>query len=448
MADLQQYVNVDPAMPDQRRELDVKRVGPIVTLEAKVSPKKAGIPVFFELKAVVAKNIVPSLEEANFSADKLKHLKGRAGGLPGSSTRCARTDATGVARLKIKLSQFGGDEFEVEAYLKDKSGKKKKTLKTEKYVVWRRVYYQVSRFKDGVKGRGRTGVLPEAPKLNWASVEAEFKDRLHDIELIDETTKDLITRRANVMNADIDLQKSAREGYDPKREPLTMRVVMAHQLADSREDWLADLVDVEEGVPVTVTVRYELWVDESMAVNDDWLVEAEWRWDDKDGWKTLDSKYLTLKSLTTFEVNFSHIPKKHFLHFFRNAQLQFKVRYLKGSTNGLSWYNSIWIASENMHHGPRAEGLKQSTTIHETGHFIGMVAAGQSTHYTGKGHQGPHCNTGLSAADKAAVSYSGMSGTCVMFGESATSRLPKFCSVCDPSVRTRQVVLTKMPASW
>lgn len=449
MADLQQYVNVDPTKPDQRKEIVVGRAGREVGLSATVSPKKAGVFVYFELKST-AKNIVPNLEEANFSKDKLKHLKGRIGGLPGTTTRCVRTDSKGVARLTIKLSEFGGDEFEVEAYIKDKSGKKKKPLKSEKYIVWRRVYYQVSRFKGGPKGAGRTGAFPVIDKLDWPKVEAEYKAREHNIELIDETTTDLITRRANVMNAD-DLslfKKSAREGYDPKREPLAMRVVLVNQIANYVEGWHSDIVKVEENTPVIVVASRRLWVDESLPRTEDWAVEAKWRRDETDGWKPLERKYLQRTAPNTFSINFQEIPKKNFFDWFRKAQVRLNLRYLKSSKNGRSWYNTIWLAAENMHEGARSPTDKQQTAIHETGHFIGMVPVGQSTQYVDHGHNGGHCSTGLSAADKALPDYGGLSGTCVMFGENATTRKEQFCAICDKSVRTRKVILSAMPASW
>jgi hypothetical protein len=268
--------------------------------------------------------------------------------------------------------------------------------------------------------------------------------------MIDETTTDLITRRANVVNTEDDsvLQKSAREGYDPKREPLAMRVVLVNQLASNVEGWHSDIVNVEENAAVTVTARRILWVDESLPRTEDWALEAQWRRDEHDGWKTLERKYLQRTAPNKFIINFREIPKKGFFDWFRKAQVRLKLRYLDSSTNGLSWCNAIWLAAENMHKGARSATDKQQTTIHETGHFIGMVPAGQSTHYVGHGHQGGHCSTGLSAAQKALPKYGGLPGTCVMFGENATTRKEQFCTICDDSVRTRKVVLSTMPASW
>lgn len=74
--------------------------------------------------------------------------------------------------------------------------------------------------------------------------------------------------------------------------------------------------------------------------------------------------------------------------------------------------------------------------IHEMGHKLGMVADGTgklpdktTTHYTQKGHLGPHCHEGLPVK----ASYSSDKGTCVMFG--ATSAITAFCSNCEPAVK-------------
>jgi hypothetical protein len=101
-----------------------------------------------------------------------------------------------------------------------------------------------------------------------------------------------------------------------------------------------------------------------------------------------------------------------------------------------------------MHSGPRPDAQKQATTIHEAGHFIGMVSDLQTSHYVDHGHNGPHCSTGLTAAELAQDSYRGQNGTCVMFGESARSRQPKFCAACDRSVREATIrVMNNMPSS-
>jgi type VI secretion system secreted protein VgrG len=64
------------------------------------------------------------------------------------------------------------------------------------------------------------------------------------------------------------------------------------------------------------------------------------------------------------------------------------------------------------------------------GHKVGMVPDGTTldatpNQYTGKGHVGSHCHTGLAVL----ATYSGVDGsTCVMFG--ATNGLSAFCADC------------------
>ena len=451
MADYKQYVNLDPSSKDQLKDVVKRRAGKEIWVKAKLNKKIAGVPVVFEIKSG-KDNVIKSLDSTNLSAAQRKELaklRKSTPGLenPGSSKRRIMTDKNGAAVVKFVLSDFGGDEFEIKAYLKAK--KKNTELLSDKYIVWRRIYYQVSRFKDGPKGAGRTGTLPAIPNFDWSPVKKELKERMHNIELVDDSSKDLITRRCNVLEKDEDLKKSAREGYDNKREPVTLRTVLVNMIAYSKPKQLTT-VTVSENDPITLTLAESLWKDESLPDKGDFVIDALWRHTSGSdtGWKALDKAHVEMVNHNKIKIHFDKIPKRHFLHFFRKAQVKIKVRLLKSSINGLSWYNTIWIAHENMHSGTRPLKEKLATTIHETGHFIGMVPAGQTTHYTGHGHKGGHCTTGLSATDKAKTEYWGLSGTCVMFGESATGRKNEFCAKCDPSVRKAKIVLDKMPAGW
>ncbi len=448
MATLRQYVNLDPGLPDELKEIKPLRAGRKLRLVARISPVSEGVPVVFEMK-VGGKNVSPSLDEANFSKKEQQHLKKKIGSMPGFARRRSTTDKQGKARATFTLSEFGGDEFEVSAYIGGKKGKKK--LLADKFVVWRRFYYQVSSFKSGPKGAGRGGgALAAISTFPMGTVKKEFEDRLHNIEMIDESKTPSITRRCNVLVDDKDYKKSAREGYDDKREPLSMRMVLVNMIAVNKDGYLANLITVKEGLPVEVQLRKRLWFDESLPEKEDWLIEAEWRWDEKSSWKDLDKAYLKAKNEHTIVINFQDIPKKHFLHFFRKAQIRLKLRYLSSSTNGVSWYNAVWIANTAMHRADYSDALKQMVTVHEAGHFIDMVPPTQSTHYVGHGHQGPHCSQGLSALEKALQKYWGLHGTCVMFGECGESSVKynKFCADCDESVRTRKVRLDRMPQGW
>lgn len=452
MADLKQYVNVDPTKADERKDIAADRAGRTIKVVAEVSPKKKDVTVCFEIE-LGADNVVKSLDEANFSSEELKFLKKKKLTLPGfvmpgKAKRRARTNDQGKAELELLLSEHGGDEFEVKAYIPKKGGGKGPELKSDKYIVWRRVYFQTSRFKSGPKGANRTGTLVEIPALAMGPVSTEYTARKHNIELVDDGGTDLITRRCNVLEDDEHYKKSAKEGYDPKREPLAMRLVHVAQIASSAVAEIEFPV-VHEGTQIEKQTPYYLWKDESLALGADWFVKAQWRRTEGDlTWKDLDRAYVTSDGISKIQILFQNIPKTGVFDWFRKARVKVTYRHLKGSTNGVSWYNAIWLAHENMHSGLRGDPAKQQTMIHEVGHFVGLVPAAQSTQYTGKDHQGGHCSTGIPGGELGDASYRGKSGTCVMFGENGAQRQGTFCATCDPSVRTAKVRIQTMPGDW
>jgi hypothetical protein len=428
---------------------------------AKLNKKQGGIPVVFEIKAGSDNSY---LHVANYSKKHLAYIKKSLGGLntAGRAKRRVATDDNGEAKIEFILSFFGGDEFEVKVYVPKRGGQKGKELLTNKYVTWRRIYYQVSRFQAGKLGAGQKGSLPEIPHIDWVSVEKEYaaEDRKHHIELVRENGKDLIPRYANVLDADNspdDLKHAALDGYDPLRVPVTMRCVLVNMIGSMKEDDQKVKITANRG-PVYIQTRKRIWSDPSLSRGQDCVISAHWRFaDGKDTQtKRFDLRYFEGVAPKTLVVHFEEIPENLYKATFGDKPvkivLELKLRILARSTNGLSWYNGIWIANENMHSGKRPEDQKQSTTIHEAGHFIGMVSDRQKTHYVGHGHQGPHCSTGLSPTELALPEYRGLSGTCVMFGESAASRKPKFCNHCDKSVREASVRvpynMPMNPASW
>jgi hypothetical protein len=163
-------------------------------------------------------------------------------------------------------------------------------------------------------------------------------------------------------------------------------------------------------------------------------------------WQPLDFKCLRATGPRSFEVKIDHLPvssrssEKYLPFARRRAKVRVVYRFLKDSTLGLAGGNTIWIAHECMYGRPLSHDSKIKTAIHEAGHFIGMVREEQPGRYVGHDHVGGHCSTGLSAADLAKSSYRGLNGTCVMFGEGASSVRKEFCSRCDPSVRALKVL--------
>ena len=436
MADIKQYVNLDPTKSKQLDGLDKARAGKTVLLAATVSPKKAGIPIAFEI-TYGAKNCV-----------RPGHVE----------RRIATTKDDGKATLTYELSEYGGDEFAVKASLA-LGPRKGQALSSNKYIVWRRLYYQMSRFKAGTPGKGQPGgSVPEVPAYDISPVGTELAAREHNIELVDKTTTAQIERYASVMTHDNDskaYKKSGKDSYDKALEPVALRVVIVNQLATAATEKITKL-NVANSASVVVTLPVNTWKDLTQAKEADWLVEGQWRFNGDSDWQSIPSKWITrtAPNKASIDLDGAELGASGMWWWRKEADRTRKVdvrltyRYASGSTNGSSWYNAIWLASEIMNRGARTADAMKDTAVHEIGHFIGMVATAQSTHYIEHGHKGGHCTTGLSTTDKAKASYKGLAGTCIMFGESAPSRLPKFCPICDPFVRTRSVKRTGMPGSW
>lgn len=441
MAIKKQYVNLDPTRPEQLKEIPAARAGSQLKLVATVNKKRSGVTVMFELKSG-AGNQVPNLDGRNFSAKQIGKLPGL--GSRAKVERRVLTNNKGKAEITFFLSEYGGDEFDVRAWIPGKGGKQ---LFSDKYIVWKRFYYQVSRFDVGAAHASRGGaVLPAIPALGLDPVLAEFTARNHNIEIIKDPAPDLIPGRAEIADRPV-RTAAAAQGYTRTREPLSMRVVHVRQIATNATTQRT-FEGFTEGVLKQIDLGAAPWIDESLSLNTDWLVTAEWAWTSGDmfgSWKPLAGvNHFVVAGGSAVNVTFPVMPARGW-YTDRNLRLRLTYRYLNGSTNGMQWYNSVWLASENMGLGARTVPAKEQTAIHEIGHFIGMAAARQSTHYVDHGHQGSHCSKGLSVTDKALTSYGGMNGTCVMFGENAATRTGQFCAVCDASVCAADIDIPRMP---
>ncbi|MDH5571728.1 MAG: hypothetical protein OEY89_08185 [Gammaproteobacteria bacterium] len=453
MSEIKQYVNLDSSRPSELKEIKPERAGKVIRVSAKINKKHSGVPVVFEIKSG-ANNVYPSLDRSNFSSQELKQLNQVRSLLPGlqapmSSKRKVLTNAEGVAEIDFTLSEFGGDEFEVKAYLYKPGGVKGKELVSEKYVVWRRIYYQVGRFKAGTIGASRNGSLPEVPNFNWQPVKDEFEARGHNIELVDDSRTDLVARHKNILETVDpydDLNYSVNEGYEAEREPVSLRVILCNMIAEPRFEVCERSIFLEKKT-IDISVKNDtLWRDDSLPIGLDCIISATIQFHENDTPRPINGIYIygvgpstirirfDLMEQSVFEASFGKTPTK--------ARLTFKIKVLDGSINGLSWYNAVWLA-HNFMHGKRPytpEG-KQTTAIHEIGHFIDMVNPQQNTWYKEHGHTGDHCSTGISKVDLIKDDYSGLNGTCVMFGEGdpLTTAVNKFCIECDPSLKISSV---------
>jgi len=463
MAEIKQYVNLDPTNPDELKDIKPERAGRIINVTAKLNKKKEGVTIVFEI--VSGKdNVYPSLDKANFSNEELKGLYKIRKFLPGlklpmSAKRKVITDDEGKADMSFTLSNFGGDEFEVKAYVLKSGNKRGKEVILGKYIVWRRIYYQVSRFKAGTVGANWKGTLPEIPNIPWDPIKKEYTSKKRNIELVDDSKTDLITRYKNIlvsMDPYNDLKKSVKEGYDAKREPVSMRVVLANMIADHKTTLINKHIVIERKPKTLSITSGQLWKDSSLDLGKDCVLDAYVQYNENDAYRPIKNTFIYAETDKKITIRFDLIEQSVYEASFGKkpvmAKITLRLRLLDGSTNGLSWYNAIWLAHNSMHDNtPYSNEGKQSTAIHEIGHFVDMVDTNQETWYDEHGHTGDHCSTGLSIAEKKLTEYTGLNGTCVMFGEGdgRASKITNFCEVCDPSVRKSKVRIThNMPNNW
>lgn len=429
MAVIKQYVNLDRTKSAQLGGLDKARAGKAVTFDAVVTPKKAGVAVTFEITRG-AENVLKPGEKKSL---------------------VATTDKEGKAKLEFVVTEHGGDEFVVTASVLTgpKNNRQKHELSSDTYVVWRRIYYQMSRFKAGNPGHGQPrGSLPEIPALDLSAALTEFAARSHNIELVDRSDQPLITHRGTLITSEsssLSYKLAAEEGYNAALEPVTVRIVLIDRLGEKRTE-----SHTESDVPTAAKESFEvagtLFKDPTLAKDKDWLVEVAWRFHGTDAFAPLEPRFITSTDDDRMvEVDFPGAAIATGDNAGRHVDVMVTYRVLASASNGSSWYNVVCLATRQQDDTIRSATELSKTVMHELGHFLNMVPLGQSTHYTEHGHQGRHCFTGLSEGQIEGANYGARPGTCVMYGEAGNKRLAEFCATCDPSLRASTAQREGMP---
>jgi hypothetical protein len=427
MADIKQYVNLDPENATQLDGLDKARAGTRVVFEAKLTEKKEGVAVEF----VIVRGDNNLFE-------------------PGGVTkRTTSTNKEGKALLPFDLTENGGDEFYVKSSIPH--GKSTKVLGSDTYIVWRRLYYQMSRFKAGKPGANQPpDSIPELPAFDLDAVKAELVARAHNIELVDKSSKPLIKRHANVLTRDNNskvLKTAVLDGYDPALVPVTLRILIVNQIAEVATE-SATVYGIPPAGREDMYIDKRLFQDLTYDKDADWFVEASWRLSDPPDspFKPLGLKYFDREPSGRVYVDFTHgAPWK--LEDAADVDVKLTYRYASGFCNGTSLCNSVSIASKTSSGANRTAADMTDTAVHEIGHFAGMVPVGQTTYYMLHGHNGNHCSTGLSEGELGRAHYTALNGTCIMYGEGGGVRRSVFCEACDPSLRASDVQRGGVPKS-
>lgn len=444
---IRQYVNVDPASASERgvgtpHEIPKARAGRVVRVEAQVSPKKAGVLVEFRLEAG-GSNLEPGVAAENLTGAEraqLAQIRKLLPGLqnPGVLKRKAATDAEGKAAVDIFVSGFGKDTFKVKAAIVKPDGGKGGELGEVELEVWKRFYADTARLDAAKVAPGRSGgVLPAVSALDPALVVSELEKL--GIEMVDDSQCAVIPRVLNVMrsNVDADFGATARAKYQERRGAVGVRVVHVFDITKPAEAYLRRPFKASKApdAKLRVPTPSPLYRDQSKPHRTDWLLWAA-VYDPKvrgpDGKRVLrrvPDRCVTAKGPQLLEAELGAFVDREGLD---GQALVLVVKYVEvaGSYNGMQWGRAVWVASHYTQGADRPARDRQGTLVHELGHYVELTSPLQKTHYTGRDHQGPHCNEGLSAVDKAKQHYAGLGGSCVLFGEGHAARSTSFCAEC------------------
>lgn len=446
MANIQQWVNIDPNDNNQRAvpghgTLPKERCGPKITLKAKINRKKKGKPIYWAVQ-LGGDNVVK-----NVGSNAGWTLNAAKGGFsaPGFYEKLVPTNRKGWSITTFDLSECGGDEFTIKAYTKTKKGKVKKELKSDTYVVWRQLFYQVTRMGPSV---GKV-TLPPIPNISWGDVQKEYDDsrKPHNIRWTEvPASSPIITRHRSLYNWTM-VKNTGLEGYNRAKEPLVLKVSLVDMLAErAQEDHEFTVVKPKTTyVANTTALLFDM---NSADDKDDWYVSSSaTRVGDASKTVTVGRNDFTKVGPTSISVTLPQIQKEGLFDFCREAKVKVSVNVFENWTLGFSWYNGIWVNNAVVDWGPpqtlknEPMAKKVATMVHEFGHAIGMVAPASPFHYpTSHKHSGNHCWNGATdpstfpAGDRFP---SGDSPVCTMFGDNR-SNTEKFCATCTPFVRSRK----------
>ncbi|NMO13589.1 hypothetical protein HPC49_01250 [Pyxidicoccus fallax] len=445
-----QYVNL-PADQDDS-------FGRVVEVQAQVTPATAGVDVHWSFMAKSHfRNGLGESIKAGFTTNRFWSLLN----YQVTDTAVSTTNSLGVATIKFRVSQYGGDRFIVSAGLTADD----MTTDSGELRVWRRIFYQISH------PAAEQGTTPDHGPYERVFVEMErtatrsFQDgdvagavrypgwMLYPGSLNDEQLLLISTENKDAFAARF--QQSARGSAPRDRE--------AHIIYAGANFDAAELIEHEQDVTQRST---ELLLERSIinpsVTNRSFFVEGTWSVGSQTGALSADdfvleptrgagapdpqrrTRYIRLV-LPVGAPDPTVAP----------VRVQFTLRSATGPFKGWSF-------------GPHSVVIRNGVTavyangiiVHEIGHSLGQTPApgeqpaglvAHPRYYTGRGGQGPHCHTAAGDTDGVLVDVSGQqeyawnSGICVMFHRAHSAGYIDFCATCRPYLLGQD--MTKMKSA-
>ncbi len=387
-----------------------------------------------------ADNVVYSGAEVGRNAN-FKHRDTKKAGVTTAAGTCVVAD--------MNLSAAGKDRFKAVAENADGDACKGTELE-----VHRLVYYQTIKMKD----------LPAASDLSV--FEAEFAR--HNITLVCLGNAEM-DAMPNISTGDsATYQTKTRTAYAASgasaKEPYVVAAGFTGHLAvkDASQVVVKAGVEVGPGKPVvripivngSGTAKY-LW--KNLVPGEGWFVSA--RFLRNGGVAGTDDVVIGAAQCTAVPINAANPDMCRAVKVdvtslvAATGTITLTVNWVNRMRGGLSFGggNLICVCTRAWWQD-ESEASQNQVLIHEMGHKVGMTPSGTgkepdktATFYDNtKGHVGPHCHSGLPAA-QARFDGAGdnAASTCVMYG--ATNGKTAFCNVCTPAIR-KQDLSTGWPA--
>ena len=322
----------------------------------------------------------------------------------------------------IYLPAAGGNKYKIEA--KDVHGN---AVKAPMEVETRRkLYYQVIKMK-GMKANVKT-LISHLKKEFWNT------GKKHYIKLKQIGSKGDINSFPNFdEHQQGNIPGLAKKMYSNKKDPFCFVLILVDQMAASERPFppLEKAGVTITKSPITVTTPKPIWYD----LDPSGSPETKWNF----GGRfipdnplihsvTIDSKDITYVSKYKVSVVTGSLPKGE------KGTITLDLKLVNRFRTGLSLGKNAICVATRADWKQRDNDEMKSTLVHEAGHKIGMVPAGeprelakQSTYYE---NRGGHCNHNV---DK-----------CVMYGMIHDHRDNRFCSVCNKSVRRLDLDASKL----
>lgn len=395
MAEIKQYINLEPDSNDAS-------LGRIKKVKLTMQNKVCSLVYVF-------------LEGDGGNKDKSKLIAdNRAGiGASGVEKTMTVTGVDGSIEFDLVLSNYGGDKFKVTASM-DPAGKKDIVEVSDTYVVWKKLYYQLSSMK---------------PSFVFALDKVIDEYKKHFIE-IKPTSSITVPHKENLETNEL---ATYRGHFAKKKSPFEAHIVLIDRQCDSdSKRFRQKITKLKDILPYA----------EDAWPFADFLVKAE----AKVGSGVYTAgKIVVTRVATGIEVDIAGLavdPTKV------DVWVDIKIKVLAGEYTGdASFPPHVFIAVGK----PRSVASKSKTVAHEIGHGIGMVPiTGHDLHYENvNGGMGNHCRFGATPNQKSAGqggTFTGtyMNGTCVMYAFS--SEHYTYCATCKEFVREAKLYESSMKA--